>query len=166
MRRCDACNFWTLFGAIEDGGYRYCCDICVEIGPVFPRSRELGAADVRLKALKIHGGRCPLCEGPGPVELRASYRIWSVVAFTHFSSRYQISCRRCGLGAQLRGLVHSILLGWWGLPIGVLMTPVQIVRNLVAMVLVPNPQEPSPGLVRQASLQLAQERLAAERARA
>lgn len=166
MRRCDACNFWIPFGGIEDGGYRYCCDICVEDGPVFPRSRQLAVADVRLKALKIHSGRCPHCQGPGPVELRTSYRVWSAVVLTHFSSRYQISCRRCGLGAQLRGLVYSTLLGWWGLPLGVLVTPVQIARNLVAMILVPNPHEPSRGLVRQASLQLAQERLAAERGRA
>ncbi len=166
MRRCHACNFWIPLGGIRDGQYHYCCDVCVQDGPVFPRSLELPRADVRLKALQIHGGRCPHCQGPGPVELRKSYRIWSVVVLTHFSTRAQISCRRCGFKAQLRGLVSSTLLGWWGLPLGVLVTPVQIVRNLVAMAVVPDRQEPSAGLVRQASLQLAQERLARERGRA
>lgn len=165
VRRCDACNLWVLLSDIEDGDYRYCCDACLETGPVFPRSRQLPAADVRLKALKISSGRCGQCQGPGPVELRTSYRIWSVVVLTHWSSRQQVSCRRCGLRAQLRGLVYSVLLGWWGLPLGVLMTPVQIVRNLVAMLRVPDPQQPSPGLVHRASLQLAQERIATERAR-
>lgn len=165
MRRCHACNFWIPLGGIADGEYRYCCDICVQDGPVFPLSRQLPEADVRLKALKIHSGRCVHCQGPGPVELRTSYRIWSVVVLTHWSSRYQISCRGCGFKAQLRGIVYSALLGWWGLPFGVLVTPVQIVRNVLGMLFVPNPQAPSPGLVRQASLQLAQERLARERGR-
>ncbi|WP_298578319.1 hypothetical protein [uncultured Luteimonas sp.] len=161
MRRCHACNFWIPLGGIQEGGHEYCCDVCVEDGPVFPLSRQLPAADVRLKALKIHSGRCPHCEGPGPVEVRASYRVWSAVVLTHWSTRHRISCRRCGFRSQLRGLATSAALGWWGLPLGVLVTPVQIVRNLVAMVWVPDPQEPSRELLRQASLQLAQERLAA-----
>lgn len=165
MRRCHACNFWIPWGGIVEDGYHYCCDICVQDGPVFPLSLQLPDADVRLKALKIHSGRCPHCQGPGPVELRTSYRIWSLVVLTHWSSRYQIACRGCGFRAQLRGIAYSALLGWWGLPFGVLVTPIQIVRNLLAMAFVPDPQQPSPGLVRQASLQLAQERLARERAR-
>ena len=165
MGRCHACNFWIPLGGVEDGGYRYCSDICVQEGPVFPLSRQLPEADVRLKALKIHSGRCSHCQGPGPVELRTSYRIWSIVVLTHWSSRYQISCRSCGFKAQLRAIAYSALLGWWGLPFGVLVTPIQILRNVLGMLVAPNPQEPSPGLVRQASLQLAQERLAHERAR-
>lgn len=91
--------------------------------------------------------------------------MWSVVVLTHWSSRHRISCRRCALRDQCRGVVSSMLLGWWGLPLGIVMTPVQIVRNLFAMVRTPDPQEPSPGLLRQASLLLATERLAEERAR-
>ncbi|WP_374011633.1 hypothetical protein [Pseudoxanthomonas koreensis] len=163
MRRCHACNFWILPGGIRDGDYQYCCDTCARDGPIFPLSTQLPKADVRLKALQIHGGRCPACEGRGPVELRLSYRVWSIVVFTHFSTRSQISCRRCGFKAQLRGLVYSTVLGWWSLPLGVLVTPVQIMRNLWAMVFVPDPQQPSAGLLRQASLQLARERLAQER---
>lgn len=165
MRRCDACNLWVLLSDLEDGDYRYCSEACLETGPVYPRSRQLPAVDVRLKALKMVGGRCPRCQGPGPVELRSSYRVWSMIVLTHWSSRQQVACRRCGLIAQLRGLASSALLGWWGLPLGVLMTPVQIVRNLLAMLRVPDPQQPSPGLLRCASLELAQERIAAERLR-
>jgi hypothetical protein len=164
MRRCHACNFWIPLGGIEDGEYHYCCDTCVEDGPVFPLARQLPQADVRLKALRIHGGRCSHCQGPGPVEVRTSYRVWSVVVLTHWSSRYQISCRWCGVKAQLRGIAYSGLLGWWALPLGPLVTPVQIVRNLLGMLFAPDNQAPSRELVRQASLQLAQERLASGRA--
>lgn len=165
MRRCHACNFWIPLGGEVDGEYRYCSDVCMRDGPVFPLAQRLPAADVRLKALKIHGGRCPHCDGPGPVELRTSYRVWSAVVITHWSSRYLIACRACGVRAQLRGIGWSALLGWWGLPLGPLVTPVQILRNVVSMFIAPDRQQPSKKLVRQASLQLAQERLAARQGR-
>lgn len=162
VRRCHACNFWIPLGGIRDGEYEYCCDECVQDGPVFPLARQLPAADVHLRALKIHGGGCPLCAGRGPVDVRTSYRTWSAVVLTHWSSRRQISCRGCGIRAQFRGIAWSALLGWWGLPLGPLVTPIQIVRNLVAM-LVPDTQAPSAALAWQASLLLAQERLAQAR---
>lgn len=166
MTRCAACDFWIPWGGIRAGDYRYCCDECVADGPVIPLSRTLPATDVRLVALKLHGGPCPRCKGPGrPVEVRPYYRVWSIVVLTHWSTRLRICCRACGFKLQLGSIGWCMLLGWWGLPLGVLMTPVQIVRNLVAMVFVPDPRQPSPRLVQAASITLAQERLAEERAR-
>ena len=55
-----------------------------------------------------------------------------------------------------------MLLGWWSLPIGVVMTPVQIGRNLWAMVVAPDGREPTPALLRQASLIVAETQLIAE----
>lgn len=163
MRRCHACNFWMPLGGVHEGGHFYCCDDCARDGPVFPLSRQLPEADVRLKALVLHAGPCAYCGERGPIELRPSYRVWSFVVLTHWRTRYLIACRRCALKAQLRGIVSSALLGWWALPFGPLVTPIQILRNVVAMLVVPDPQAPSPGLKRQASLQLAQERLARDR---
>ena len=55
-----------------------------------------------------------------------------------------------------------MLLGWWSLPVGVLMTPVQIGRNLWAMLVSPDGLEPTPALLQQASLIVAETALMAE----
>jgi hypothetical protein len=38
------------------------------------------------------------------------------------------------------------MLGWWGVPWGLVMTPVQLVRNLISMASTPDPSSPSPAL--------------------
>lgn len=162
LDRCDRCGYWIPLSGVRQDGFHYCCDECARYGPLIPRSRQVPAAEVRLEALKILSGRCGMCGGPGPVEVRRSYRIWSFVVLSHFSTRLQISCRLCGIKAQLRGIGFSMLLGWWSLPIGVVMTPVQIGRNLWAMVVAPDGQEPTPALLQQASLVVAEKELVVE----
>jgi hypothetical protein len=162
LDRCDRCGFWIPLGGVRQDGFHYCCDECAQYGPLIPRSRQVPAVEVRLAALKILSGRCEMCSGPGPVEVRRSYRIWSFVVLSHFSTRLQISCRLCGLKAQLRGIASSMLLGWWSLPVGVVMTPVQIGRNLWAMLVSPDGLEPTPALLQQASLIVAETALMAE----
>jgi hypothetical protein len=57
--------------------------------------------------------------------------------------------------SQLGNLAFSAGLGWWGFPWGFLFTPVQIVRNIKAMVSPPDPAEPSAKLIQVARVQLA-----------
>ena len=56
-------------------------------------------------------------------------------------------CRPCAVKIQAGNLVFSSLLGWWGFPHGPPITPVQVVRNLIAIVAPPDPSHPSPKLV-------------------
>ena len=46
--------------------------------------------------------------------------------------------------AQLGGVVYSLLLGWWGVPWGLVMTPVQVWRNLAGLRLEAERAHPSP----------------------
>ena len=39
-----------------------------------------------------------------------------------------------------------MLPGWWGFPFGLIMTPVQVMRNLAGIFGGPNPASPSPAL--------------------
>ncbi|SFD99657.1 hypothetical protein [Paracidovorax konjaci] len=65
---------------------------------------------------------------------------------TSSSSRPLVCCQACGTKHKLGDTVFSLLLGWWGLPWGVLMTPVQLVRNIHSLTRRTNPSVPSPAL--------------------
>jgi hypothetical protein len=57
--------------------------------------------------------------------------------------------------SQLGDLAFSALLGWWGFPWGLLVTPVQIARNIAALASPPDPAQPSARLLQTARIQLA-----------
>ena len=63
-----------------------------------------------------------------------SYRIWSALVLTQWNNRPHVCCRSCGVKSQLGDMLFSLALGWWGFPWGLIMTPVQITRNIIAMV--------------------------------
>jgi hypothetical protein len=90
------------------------------------------------------------------VDLHTSYRVWSAVVMTQWSSRPAVSCRSCATKRALGDATYSLVLGWWGFPWGPLMTPVQVVRNVVAMVRKPDPAEPSEALRNAVRMQIAQ----------
>lgn len=95
---------------------------------------------------KIHAGICPKCNGQGPVDVHLSYKVWSALLVTSWSSNPLISCRSCGVKKQVGGALFSIVLGWWGFPWGFIMTPIQVIRNIVGMVSEPDASRPSPKL--------------------
>jgi hypothetical protein len=43
-------------------------------------------------------------------------------------------------------VLFCLLLGWWGFPFGLILTPVQIIRNLWAIFCGPDPRYPSKAL--------------------
>jgi hypothetical protein len=108
-----------------------------------------------------------VCEGPGPVDVFTSHRVFSALYVTSWRSIPRVSCRACGTKAQLGGAAYSLFLGWWGFPWGLVMTPIQIVRNLVALSRHADGSAPSPlleALVREqlAAQGMANEQTAAE----
>lgn len=155
MASCTACGTTIIFGGTRVGDARYCSDTCAANGPLLARARQISDADAIVYASRIHGGKCPLCSGPGPVDVRTSHQVWSAILMTRWKSTPQISCRKCGVNAQVSDLAISTLAGWWGFPWGLLVTPVQIGRNIVDMSFAPNPARPSVKLVQQARLMLA-----------
>jgi hypothetical protein len=77
-----------------------------------------------------------------------SYRVWSALVITNWSNLQQISCRRCAVKSQLGSALFCLVLGWWGFPWGLIMTPVQIFRNLGAAMDSPDLSQPSDRLER------------------
>lgn len=92
---------------------------------------------------QLHQGNCPKCGGPGPVDVHMAHWVWSALYVTSRSSSGQVSCRPCGKKKQILASVVSFVFGWWGVPFGLIYTPVQIGRNINGILHPPDPATPS-----------------------
>lgn len=143
MASCSYCNSMILFGGVKDGELRFCNAACQEKGHLARVAKRIPHRDVQVVLEEIHQGRCPKCNGKGPIDVHVKHTVWSAVYLTSWNSSPTVCCRSCGRKAQFGGLALSALVGWWGFPWGLIMTPVQICRNLSGICGGPNPDEPS-----------------------
>ncbi len=155
MASCATCGTTILFGGTKDGSLRFCNTNCQSKGAMLSRAAQVSDSEAFGHARRLHTGPCPKCSGSGPVDIHMSYRVWSALVMTQWQSRSQISCRSCGVKSQLGNIAFSAVLGWWGFPWGLIMTPIQIIRTLFVLVSPPNPIEPSPKLIHASKLQIA-----------
>jgi len=154
MKSCAACGTTIVFGGVEEDDRPYCNESCAEQGLLLEQATSVPEAELRRAVEKVHEGPCPLCSGAGPVDVHKSYRVWSGIVITAWSTRQTIGCRRCGVKQQLLDILYSGLCGWWG-RLGVILTPIQIARNITALISPPSPYSPSEELERSVRLQLA-----------
>jgi len=146
MAKCSYCGTGILFGGKRTGEQRFCNTACQQRGALIALSLQVPDPVVAKNVWDVHQGRCPKCKGPGPVDVHTSYKVMSFLVLTRWSNTPYLSCRACGLKQQMSGLAVSLFLGWWGIPWGLIMTPLQIGRNLSAAFSCPDPAKPSPKL--------------------
>jgi hypothetical protein len=134
MAVCDYCSKrFGLFGVHADG-YSFCSANCRDRARQLLTSLDgLPPQDIQSYIDKARGGTCAGCGGPGPLDLYQSYRVYSFVVLTRWSTHNHFVCRACARKEQMKSLGLSALLGWWGFPFGLIMTPVQIVRDIAAL---------------------------------
>jgi hypothetical protein len=132
--RCFHCGKTILFGATESGGYTFCNSTCSSTAYRQISANEFYLSEnyIQEMARKIHSSNCPQCKGPAPVDVHFSYSIWSAIVIYSIQNKSHICCRRCGRDKQIKDIFSSFLLGWWS-PMGFCMTPVQIIRNSIAL---------------------------------
>jgi hypothetical protein len=75
-----------------------------------------------------------------------------------------VRCQSCGRKHQLRANGYSGAFGWWGIPFGLIITPIQIMRNFLDMMR--HASQPSASFIRITPTHLAERVAAAKRARA
>lgn len=146
MASCAYCNSFILFGGARAGTLRFCNDTCQSKGQLAQTAMAMPQAEVAQNMWQLHRSQCPECSGPGPVDVHTSYRVHSYIVGTQWTSRPHVCCAGCGTKKQLLDIGYSGLLGWWGFPWGFLMTPVQILRNIVGLVRKPDSEKPSAAL--------------------
>ena len=143
MAKCANCGSTIVFGGKRAGDARVCSQDCLNAGLARGVVAQVPDDVVRKAAQEIFQGQCPQCNGPGPVDVHTVHTIWSALIMTRWGSNARLSCRRCGVRAQAGGLVSSLVLGWWGVPWGLIMTPVQAFRNIKNMMITPTYMQPS-----------------------
>jgi len=154
MASCSVCGATIIFGGKKSGDYRFCNDNCYSKGQVLIVSDQIPHDIVETETRNIHQGNCPKCGKDGPVDVHFSYSVWSAAVLTSWKSKVHICCKSCGVKAQAIDLAGSAVLGWWGVPWGFIMTPVQITRNIIGMVK-NNTGEPSDNLRKQVKMHMA-----------
>jgi hypothetical protein len=161
MAKCGYCGSMILFGGVTAGGRRFCNAQCAQSGQWLQVAAQIPADVVEKQVWEVHQGLCPVCKGRGPVDIHMGYQVWSALVLTSWKNTQRLSCRSCGIKHQLSNLAFSLVAGWWGFPLGLIMTPVQIFRNIAGMVGGPDPMKPSDKLESVVRMHLGQRALAA-----
>jgi hypothetical protein len=146
MPTCDTCGATILFGGQRDaGGRAYCGQNCYEKRRRLPADViPLGFAEE--KARLVYEGDCPRCGGRGPVELHAAHVIYSFAVVSHQDEKQIICCQACGTRERLKAILMCGVCGWWSMH-GLIMTPIQIARNLHGLMSNGETSKPSSTLV-------------------
>ena len=143
MKKCATCGSRIAFGGKKEGPFRFCNAGCYKKGGgylLFDSVPEDAVDDVMLA---MHQGMCPMCEGPGPVDVHLAHEIWAILFWTSYSSTPHICCQSCGQKKRFLAIISSFLLGWWSFPTGIIMTPIQLARNIAGMMAMPDTSLPS-----------------------
>ncbi|RDZ28726.1 hypothetical protein [Lysobacter silvisoli] len=155
---CDRCGKSCGASAVGNGAQTFCSTACRRLTELMEAAAEFDDDDVHRHALVLQRGACPGCLRQGtPIEVRRSYHVWSAIFLTRWGTSQKVRCRRCGIRNNLTDAAFSATLGWWGFPFGLLMTPVQILRNLGEMLISDRPRPPSRELLELARLDLGQQ---------
>lgn len=132
MAVCSYCGTSVLWG-VRDGNLRFCNDHCRQGQLLLSVADQVPPEIVSEHVAAVHRGRCPKCQATGPVDAYYSYRVWSALVVTTRRTRLHVCCRSCASRQQIGDAAISLLFGWWGLPWGPIFTPVQIARNIGAL---------------------------------
>lgn len=161
MPSCAQCGTTILFGGVKFAGQTFCNARCANTAGGQLAVQQAIPPDVLAQRIaEIHDGPCPKCNQDRLVDLHPAHFVWSAVFLTRYTSKSELSCRGCARKRQAMHALGSFFLGWWGFPFGLIITPIQIGRNLFAMIKPENPN-PSAELASVVQSMLGQQLLAA-----
>jgi hypothetical protein len=97
------------------------------------QTKEYTLSELQEYSEKVRSVACPVCnQKTRKLNATMVYKIKSFVFFSSLSQTPVIACPDCLDRKNDNAVTSSLLLGWWGIPWGVLKTPVYIYRNLKA----------------------------------
>lgn len=77
MEKCSHCGTRILFGGVKGPKGNYCNGDCLAVVIQNEVLADVPDALVNDAIVAVHQGNCPMCDAPGPVDVRTSYRVWS-----------------------------------------------------------------------------------------
>jgi len=134
MPNCANCGQQILFGGVSHGTLRFCNQKCYNAASHLRESLDMPDDELEAAVTAFHQGDCPCCGGPGPVDMHFSHRVMSFLVFTQFQTIPKISCRSCAAKAKLANFFLTLFIGWWGVPFGLILTPIYLCRNLFSLI--------------------------------
>lgn len=135
MGPCYTCKTTVAFGGVKRHGYRFCNNACLAQKSAFIDTlSSVSDADVDAEAQNVRNGRCAKCGKSGGVDVHRSTFVWSAIIITRSSESAFIGCTSCALKSQLSATAGTALLGWWGIPFGLVMTPLALGMNVWQMI--------------------------------
>jgi hypothetical protein len=146
MSKCSYCGTTILLGGVRQGNLQFCNTRCQQSAYLLQLAQTVPADVLERQMQEVFRGNCPKCNGLGPIDVHKVHQVWSALILTRWSSAQQVSCKSCATKSQLGGMFFSLALGWWGFPWGLILTPVQVVRNIAEICSGPDPAQPSPAL--------------------
>jgi hypothetical protein len=156
MAKCGYCGSTVVIGGARSGDQRFCNTKCQQNAHILSLSKLVPPNMLEQQLEKVFRGNCPKCQARGPTDVHKFYEVWSLLVLTRWATSQQVSCRSCAVKRQLGALVFSLFCGWWGFPWGLILTPMQVVRNIVAMCSGPDPSRPSAALRKLIQINLGQ----------
>jgi hypothetical protein len=163
MAVCDFCGTSYRGGAAPHGKLHFCTHQCRERGRILEVLDQFPPMVVDEEIVKMRSGPCKECGGLAPVDIYKSHQVYSALLWTSWKSIPHFCCQECGRKHQIKGMLYSLFLGWWGVPFGLIITPFQIIRNVIEMTR--NSAQPSADFIRIARINLAQRVMASAGAR-
>jgi len=155
MAKCSFCGSTIVVGGVKEGEYRFCNDKCHFSGRMIPALQKIPPDLLDRQVQAVHQGQCPRCKGNGPVDVYVSHRAMSFLVATTWKSIPEISCRKCGIKRRAADAALTFFLGWWGFPWGLIMTPVQLCKNIYGMATAKDSDKPSDELKTMVGLDIA-----------
>lgn len=156
---CATCGNSILFGGKKSGSRKYCNKRCFDQDELGRMSDEVQDIEVDELAFKIRGSACPKCGENNNLEMFKSYFVYSIIVMTSWKEKPELSCRPCARKRQVGDLVKSLFLGWWGIPFGLIVTPIILIMNGAAMIINPLSKAPSKQLKEHSRLLIADKML-------
>lgn len=135
MGPCYTCKKTVAFGGVKDHGFRFCSNAChAEKAVLLDVLKLIPASAIDAEAQSLQKGACVKCGSTGGVEVHKSILVWSAIVFTRSSEKTFVGCRGCALEKQAYSAAGTLLFGWWGIPFGVIFTPIALLANGYYMV--------------------------------
>jgi hypothetical protein len=156
---CPSCGLSVLFGGIKHNGVKYCSKKCFDSDSTNRFASEIPDGEVESFAREIYAGSCPACNGDGPIDVFKSYFTYSIILYTNYKTKEHVVCVACARKVQRKDMALSALVGWWGFPFGLIITPIILLMNSVALLLNPAQKGPTKALIKQSRYILANKKL-------
>jgi hypothetical protein len=151
-------------GGVRAGDQRFCNNKCHQNAYILSVTKNVPPAVLDRKVEEVWRGNCPKCRQLGPIDVHKVHEVWSALILTRWTTKVQVSCHSCAIKRQLGGVVFSLFFGWWGFPWGLILTPVQITRNIVGMSRGPDSARPSKDLRKLVLVNLGTQMMAGQKA--